>query len=1277
MSTHSLPDQAIPEFVPRVLHLEDKAADRELVSQMIWDAGIRCEIHQAETRDQFVDKLTRESWDLILADYSLPTFDGFEALRLARKLCPATPFIFVTGTLGEDEAVESMKGGATDYVLKQRMKRLPTSVRRALAERAQRLQRQQVEAELRRSEEQLRFLAYHDSLTGLPNRALLQERLPQILAAAARRGEGAALLYIDLDNFKNINDSLGHSAGDVLLREVARRLNKHTRAGDMVGRLGGDEFLVVLSAVSDTTDPAIAAGRIQKGLADEFTIEGRTISLSSSIGISVFPANGEDYEMLLKNADAALFSAKEEGRNQWQFFAPEMTHRAMERLSIEAALRHALRHEQLFLEYQPQFDLSSGKMIGAEALLRWRHPAEGLIPPDRFIPVAESTGAIIPIGAWALRTACLQAKQWQAEGFPSFTMAVNISAIQVRHGSLPSTIKAILDETGLAPECLELEVTESLLLTRDHKVDSQMQALRALGVRMAIDDFGTGYSSFSYVRRFRFDRLKLDGSFVKHLNVDPNDTEITAGMIGFGAALRMEVLAECVETKEQLETLRSLGCDQAQGYYFARPLSANAFSEMLRSQPAPLPAPPSTSRSALAVSRKRLGMAISLSEALMESLPAVVCIFNASGQVRRCNTNFLGYSVDEMLQAGMMRTIAPQSLESVQRVMKDAFEQGKVETEALLVASNGAQIPCYLTGVRIIFEGEPCILGIAIDLSRQKQAEEESRRCEEATAEAATRFRAIFDSVQTGILIIDPATHQIVDANPAALQVIKFPRDRVLGAVCHQFICPAQRGMCPITDLGQTLDNAERVLLTASGEKRHIVKTVVTVQIAGRDHLLESFVDITARKEAGLALERNEADLKAALRAANMGVWSWTQATGALTWDENFYRIAGRDPKLPPPHFQELQQFYTPESWARLMAAVESALATGTSCELDLEVVRPDGSTRWTVAHCRTLRDDAGRVVGMCGTAQDITERKHLENSLKLFRMLIDQASDAIEVVDPETLRYLDVNETACLSLGYTREELLSMRVPDVNPRTEETQDGVNAELQETGSAQFEGQHRRKDGSIFPVEVKLHRVQLDRAYVVSTARDITERRRAKEVIEHLARTDPLTGLANRRVLDETLPREIARAERLHESLSVVFADLDHFKSTNDRFGHQAGDEVLRCVAAILRSELRSYALASRYGGDEFILLLPGTASDAALIVAERIREKVAASTVPECPGAITLSLGVATFQRNDSGEALVARADGALYQAKEKGGDRVEVARAVAPQPATVGPGLS
>jgi len=574
----------------RILHLEDHELDQELVRVLLENAYIACEIVAVSTGEDFVRHLSLGNWDMILADFSLPTYDGMQALEIAVRTCPTTPFIFVTGTMGEEIAVESLKSGATDYVLKQHLKRLVGCVRRALNERAERLRRHQAEADLKVSEEHLLFLAFHDPLTDLPNRALLQDRLIRALSNATRRSEKVAILFIDLDQFKNVNDTLGHSAGDQILKQVAERLERSTRSGDTVARLGGDEFVLVVNGVKDANDAAVAANRVKQEMAAEFKVNGTSLTATCSIGISMFPEDGSDNETLLKNADSALFDAKDNGRNQWRFFTPEMNRLARERFALENALRMGLARQQFFLEYQPQYEISTGRIIGAEALLRWRHPTDGLIPPDRFIPYAESTGEIVPIGEWALRTACAQARQWQVEGMPPLVMAVNVSAVQLRRDTFIRSLQTVLNETGLAPEFLELEVTESLLLSNADVMVSLLENLGKIGSKLAIDDFGTGYCGFSYLRRFQFSRLKIDQSFVRSVATDPREAALTTTIISMAITLGMQVIAECVETEQQVKVLHSLGCDQFQGYYFSRPLSAAAFAEKIRAHHASLPA---------------------------------------------------------------------------------------------------------------------------------------------------------------------------------------------------------------------------------------------------------------------------------------------------------------------------------------------------------------------------------------------------------------------------------------------------------------------------------------------------------------------------------------------------------------------------------------------------------------------------------------------------------------------------------------------------------------
>jgi diguanylate cyclase (GGDEF)-like protein/PAS domain S-box-containing protein len=433
------------------------------------------------------------------------------------------------------------------------------------------------------AEEQVKFLAYYDALTGLPNRTLFRDRLSKALASARRRKEKVALLFLDLDRFKTINDSLGHSVGDLLLKEVAERLKKWAREQDTVARLGGDEFVVVLTALMDIGDAAVAADRILKAMTPDCIVQGHLLSISCSLGISVFPDNGREPETLLKNADAAMYCAKEQGRNNFQFFTQEMNVQAVERMTLENSLRVALERNELFLVYQPQMDIATGQITGAEALLRWQHPVLGLVPPDKFIPIAENSGLIIPIGEWVLKTACVQARQWQDEGLPAIPVAVNVSAIQLRHNRFLQVVEKVLDEAGLRSQYLELELTEGLLFSNADLTLSLLQELSEMGLKLSIDDFGTGYSSLSYLRHFPVCKLKIDRSFVQAMTVNSDDAAITSTIINMGKSLNLTVIAEGVENEEQMSFLRDHGCDEIQGYYFSRPLAVADFPDKVRS----------------------------------------------------------------------------------------------------------------------------------------------------------------------------------------------------------------------------------------------------------------------------------------------------------------------------------------------------------------------------------------------------------------------------------------------------------------------------------------------------------------------------------------------------------------------------------------------------------------------------------------------------------------------------------------------------------------------
>lgn len=432
------------------------------------------------------------------------------------------------------------------------------------------------------AEERVQYLAYYDSLTGLPNRVLFRDRLATALAQARRRNEKVALLFVDLDGFKHINDSLGHSWGDVLLKQVAERFVLWRREQDTVARLGGDEFMILLNNPKSAADVAVAAERLMHAMDSEFIVDGKPFGVTCSIGISIFPDHGIDAETLIADADAAMYKAKDRGRNNFQFFTTEMNEQAVERLTLENGLRLALDRGELSLVYQPQIDLGNGQITGVEALLRWNRPGSGQVSPAKIIPIAENSGLIIGIGEWVLRMACRQARQWQEQGLAAMTMAVNVSAVQFRQRDFVQLVERALRDSSLSPECLELELTESILLSDADMMLSVLQDLKAIGVKIAIDDFGTGYSSFGYLRQFRADKLKIDRSFVRDVTIKPNDAAIATAIISMGKSLNLKVIAEGVENDSQLQFLRERQCDEAQGYYFGKPVSADKLEEILR-----------------------------------------------------------------------------------------------------------------------------------------------------------------------------------------------------------------------------------------------------------------------------------------------------------------------------------------------------------------------------------------------------------------------------------------------------------------------------------------------------------------------------------------------------------------------------------------------------------------------------------------------------------------------------------------------------------------------
>lgn len=683
--------------------VEDDPLDAELSILQLQAEGFRCDVSLVDNERDFKRLLRDGSFDIVLSDFNLPSFSGAEALALAKAIRPELPFIVVSGVLGEENAVETLKQGATDYVLKQRLQRLPQTVARALREVAERTHRLQIERALQQTETHFRllvdalqeyavvtldtdgiiktwnhaatsifgyheeevagqsfellytredrlagipqshlemalrdgswnddrwlwrkdgarffasgaitairdesgvllgfsnilrdnterridqentfFLANHDPLTGLANRSNFQERLREALAAVDRDGNQVAVLLLDLDRFKSINDILGHHVGDLLLIEAANRLTDCIRETDTVARLGGDEFVVIQTRVQDLRSVEILAEKINRKIAAPFTLDGNTIRTSSSIGIAIYPDHGRDPGVLLQHADIAMYRTKSAGRNGYRIFSKGMFVEAQLRKNHEDNLRHAIEHQEFELYFQPQIRLDTYELCGAEVLLRARNAVLEKISTDRLIAIAEETGLINPLGEWVLDNACRQVKSWQDMGLPRFKLAVNFSPKQFMAPSFLDATRQVLQNSGLESHYLELEVTEGLLMDANEANTGLMDTIKQLGVQISVDDFGTGFSALSYLKHFPIDVIKLDESLIRNLPHHRHDRAIVTAVIGLARNLNVQVVAEGVETIEQLAYLKAHDCPIAQGFLFGQPMTAQAFEKRLQ-----------------------------------------------------------------------------------------------------------------------------------------------------------------------------------------------------------------------------------------------------------------------------------------------------------------------------------------------------------------------------------------------------------------------------------------------------------------------------------------------------------------------------------------------------------------------------------------------------------------------------------------------------------------------------------------------------------------------
>lgn len=572
-----------------LLILEDCPADAELILETLRTSGLDPQWQRVDTEKDYLASLDPAP-DLILSDFSMPQFDARRAIRILKERGLDVPFIVVSGCIGEEMAVQCIKDGAIDYLLKDRLGRLGSAVTQAL-------ERKRLQLEKQAAEERLFHETFHDTLTGLPNRALFLERLERALLRSKRdQSYMFAVLLLNLNGVSVINDSLGPSAGDQLLIETSLRLTRHVRSVDSVARLGSDEFLLLLDDLKTATNSSRVASRIQEALATSFTVNGQEVFLSANMGITASTTGYDHPDDMLRDAGAAMYRAKEAGQGAFVMFDATMHAQAMARIKLEGDLRRALEREEFQLYYQPIVSLDNGRVTGFEALLRWQHPEQGLISPVDYIHVAETTGLILPIGRWAILEACRQLHEWRRRGSAPATMSVNLSGRQFNDPDLLPFIEQILRDTDLEEGDLKLEITESVMMENVQSVAPLLQTLKRHRVHICIDDFGTGYSSLSYLQQLPIDFLKIDQSFIARMNEDPKSKEIIHTITSLAHTLGTKVIAEGVDHPEQVVQLKAWKCQYGQGYYFAKPLTSEAATAFLAADHCWLPRPQKRTR---------------------------------------------------------------------------------------------------------------------------------------------------------------------------------------------------------------------------------------------------------------------------------------------------------------------------------------------------------------------------------------------------------------------------------------------------------------------------------------------------------------------------------------------------------------------------------------------------------------------------------------------------------------------------------------------------------
>ena len=571
---------------PKVLIIDDEEQIRHLLIDVL---GSAYDCSDAGSAEEALAALSENTFDLVISDIDMGAMSGLELVPRVHSLSPDTVVVMVSGNQDIGFAIEALRVGAFDYITKPiDLRHVEASVERALNHcnllKEKRRYKEQLEMLLQQRTAQVDWLAYYDTVTQLPNRALFEDRLTQAVSVAKAASQSLGVLFISLDQFKKVNDSLGHGPGDILLREFAERLKSCITKSDTVARFGSDEFALLRTQINGTKDVIETIGSLSQVLKFSFDLPGHELFATASVGVSLFPLDGEDCQTLLKNAGAALYKAKRSGGANYQFFTADMHELATKRLELESNLRKAIQNEEFTVHYQPRVSVDSLTITGVEALVRWQHPQLGLISPSEFIPLAEDAGLIVPIGEWVLRTACMQGQRWRDQGVAPIQIAVNISARQFHDQDFSQTVIRLLEETGLSPKYLELEVTESSIIQDERFAAGMLSRLKSMGINILIDDFGTGFSSLASLKRLPIDALKIDKSFVREATSDPDDAALVMAIITLAHNLRLKVVAEGVETEDQLRFLQLLRCDEIQGYFFSKPLPAERLAAVFEPQ---------------------------------------------------------------------------------------------------------------------------------------------------------------------------------------------------------------------------------------------------------------------------------------------------------------------------------------------------------------------------------------------------------------------------------------------------------------------------------------------------------------------------------------------------------------------------------------------------------------------------------------------------------------------------------------------------------------------